>query len=233
MFNRRRFKARRSGNSAAASNSTSSKGGMYQDYDSQYNNNNNGGVINTSSLANFDACVEACDAIAASSGGAIGRIGSPRKTDLSDGLSSPGGGGANNSDYGSRSIMISPDGELISCSNHGYESNVHEDNSEKYASDTDESAGNNIQGDGKHGEGVTIGEIDTNSSSINGSPKKDKTNSDSQHKREAREDEIDSSIYIGNDVVLNGEKIVNGFSARGWNPVMTTIAIRRAVDTLQ
>ena len=46
-------------------------------------------------------------------------------------------------------------------------------------------------------------------------------------------DEYESAVYVGNDMTIDGEKALNGFSARGWNPIMATMALRRAVDTLE
>jgi hypothetical protein len=46
-------------------------------------------------------------------------------------------------------------------------------------------------------------------------------------------DEYESSICVGNDMTVDGEKEVNGFSARGWTPFMATMAMNRAVDTMQ
>ena len=215
MFNRNRFKVRRGGNNTV----TSISKGSYQDYDN-HGGGGVGGSSTSSPLANFDACVEACDAIAASSGNSIGVAGKfrlPMKQAQSDGHQIC----TTNGEYRrSKSIMISPDGELLSCIDHGHPDK--KDDIEENSIDTRESEVN----DDSYSSENRIGTKDTKSN-----PTKD----DNKIKTftEAKEDEFESSIYVGNDVVPDGEKVLNGFSARGWNPVMTTMAIRRAVDTLQ
>ena len=44
---------------------------------------------------------------------------------------------------------------------------------------------------------------------------------------------LESSIYIGHDLSVDGELQLNGFSTRGLNPFMSTMALRKAVDTVE
>ena len=46
-------------------------------------------------------------------------------------------------------------------------------------------------------------------------------------------DEYKSAIIIGNDLTLGGDKTVNGFSSKGWNPHLITASIRQAETTLR
>ncbi len=258
MFQRRRFKGKRSGISVATSSGSSKGGGYINDYEYSQQPNQ------TSSLANFDVCVEACDAIAASSGGSLSggrRIGSPR---ISHSFKNESGFGANpNLDSsavgigGGPTIMISPDGELLSCSNHGHLSHLSlEQNDESGYSDDDSKEVQDLVGNGDHDDFLIAGEntespkstrnqkVVTNHESKtspaatgggadNGVGDDEDKHSEKSKAVEVQKGEFESSIFIGNDIVPDGEKVLNGFSARGWNPVMTTMAIRRAVDTLQ
>ena len=72
--------------------------------------------------------------------------------------------------------------------------------------------------------------------------KDDKENEENNHEQEDEIvdlkhsfslEECESSICVGNDMTINGEKEVNGFSAKGWSPFMATMAMNRAVDTMQ
>ena len=44
---------------------------------------------------------------------------------------------------------------------------------------------------------------------------------------------LESAIYIGHDLSVDGELQLNGFSTRGLNPFMSTMALRKAVDTVE
>lgn len=44
---------------------------------------------------------------------------------------------------------------------------------------------------------------------------------------------LESAIYIGHDLSVDGEMQLNGFSTRGLNPFMSTMALRKAVDTVE
>ena len=187
MFQRRRFKARRSGNSAV----TSTSKGSYYDQDS-HNNGQYGGV--PSSLANFDACVEACDAIAASSGSSS-RVEIQKQLKHSE---SENQDTSSNSNHGSKSIMISPDGELLSCSNHDHSPKGVETDENEWGVES------NFESD-ENGHGSNYRQENNNS------PAKIRN---AQLAAESRKEEFESSIFIGNDVVPDGEKVLNGFSAR-------------------
>jgi hypothetical protein len=52
-------------------------------------------------------------------------------------------------------------------------------------------------------------------------------------KGEEMDEDYESAIYIGNDLSIQGDEDYNGFSARGWNPVMANMALRRCLKTLE
>jgi hypothetical protein len=264
MFQRRRFKPRRSGNSASTSGSTSSgrnnhhiHHGQYHHYDSQSAdlNNNYNNTGNGTALANFDACIEACDALAASSGvrfqyGYGSSSHSQSNEDNKDNKDNGEDGEEDSNtaaaaratvEYTSttsistgKSMMISPDGELLSC-------NTLAPPSTTTTTTTTTSSRHNIQvKDDKNNDSsssLVTSQQEQEEQQQEGESLITSTKNDngplSSCFSSSRDDEIESAIYIGNDVVLDGEKVLNGFSARGWNPIMTTMAIRRAVDTLQ
>ena len=51
-------------------------------------------------------------------------------------------------------------------------------------------------------------------------------------KEDTLDDNYESAISIGNDLEVDGELKANGFSAKGWDPTLATMAIRRAEETL-
>ena len=175
-------------------------------------------------------------------------------------------------EYTGKSIMISPDGELLSCNSmpsiidggvtgrrgsnggSGDSGDDEEDKEDKASSST--STSTNDDEFTKSTDTIQDEHQRENNSSTTNTDQNDDTttttttdNSNLQNNvtgernagisttqsvsSSSRDDGFESSIFIGNDVQPDGEKVLNGFSARGWNPIMATLAIRRAVDTLQ
>lgn len=132
-------------------------------------------------LSNFDACIEACDSLAA--------------TPVSE-------------DFQDCSIYVSPDGILL----------------DRRRSDESVSPDNEKDGSKEH-ENEKDGLENENEREIAA------TSAESQQFNSS--DEYESSICLGNDMTENGEKECNGFTARGWNPLMATMAMKRAVDTME
>jgi hypothetical protein len=202
-------------------------------------NNTNGGHHGGGPLTNFDACIETCDALAAATSqhvfhnGAAGRLdASSLSLSLSPSSSSSVLNQKNEetneeSNFGTgKSIMVSPDGELISCQSLGLHATT--------TTTTDNIDQDSNSNDDEHESHCSSSMNDTNQSSRTTMPLlPSQPQPASLSSSYIRDDEIESSIYIGNDAVLDGEKELNGFSARGWNPIMTTMAVRRAIDTLQ
>jgi hypothetical protein len=251
MF-QRRFKARRNGNSV----STGNKEGFHYDNGDGLNSYGGVGGGNGGSLANFDACIEACDAFAASSG----RMGFQQQQEQKQQQQQQGG--KDQVQYADKSIMISPDGELLSSVFIGLGGHIHRGSSPNDSSISENNntnktntAPSNVDGDKNDiiNESETtlhLNLVDGNNENNNenqstsnddtsvGTNQHDHYHDKHQHQYQStspssKNEDFESSIYIGHDAVPDGEKVMNGFSARGWNPVMMTMAIRRAVDTLQ
>lgn len=133
-----------------------------------------------SDLSNFDACIEACDSLAASPASAY---------------------------FQDCSVLISPDGVLLDSRR------------------SDEGSLHGIAGNS---------DDDENGESFSDAERKGSV--DSNPERNAiypKSDEYDSAIFIGNDMSINGDKDINGFSVRGLNPILSTLALQKAADTLQ
>jgi hypothetical protein len=139
----------------------------------------------SSPLGNFDACIEACDALAASS---------------------------SNLDLLDCSMLVSPNGMLL-------DRNFHE-RGFGYRSGDASSSGSSIENK------------DTSNSALQPLAKDDIRNRSGEEDIEKEED-YHSAIYIGNDLSLRGDEEYNGFSARGWNPIMASMALRRSLKTME
>ena len=245
MFQRRRFKIRRSGNSAIASGSRGS-GSHYDPENSNHHHHYYGGVSGGGGpLANFDACVEACDALAASSG-KFGGGGIPlqqlqQQQNGDANINADGDGDANATlssdsgpEYKGKSIMISPDGELLSsCHPTRSSSSMIASIVDSIVADAEKNNQNSQTTTDNQSTNTTAASEKEDVKTSHNSTINENYGTALPPPSSVRDHEIESSIYIGNDVMPDGEKALNGFSARGWNPIMTTMAIRRSVDTLQ
>jgi hypothetical protein len=137
-----------------------------------------------SPLGNFDACIEACDALAASS---------------------------SNLDLFDCSMLVSPDGMLL-------DRNFHE-------------RGLGYRGNVEASSGAS-GKKDSSNASLQALAKDDIRNQKGVDDIEKEED-YHSAIYIGNDLSLRGDEEYNGFSARGWNPIMASMALQRSLKPME
>jgi len=187
-----------------------------------------------SNLSNFDACVEACDSIAAASS----------TSDASKELS------------GSEdcSVLVSPDGNMLSSLSSPRQISLKEKNSvakEEQDANGDIDPGNeenkfhfSLLENGNNEilteRSIQTGEIqaadpsDLADNVVDFAPKNslDTQSLNSNALIDEENEEYLSAIHIGIDTVQDGEKLKNGFSARGWNPIMATLAMRKSVDTM-
>jgi len=203
---RNRFRRRSPGPSNNRRNNSSSSGGgglksfIDRRSSSTYSQHHNN---QKQPLATFDACVEACDALAASSlsqqnqrqlsgsGRETGAVCSYSKSEKED----------NNSDHEDKSstasvkdiipdcsVLVSPDGALLFTHNH------------KTSTQDDKYPWTNVSTEDR--DGVIL------------------------------EEEYESAVVCGNDLSLNGDTDANGFSARGWNHDAATAALKASSDVL-
>jgi len=177
-------------------------------------------------LSNFDACVEACDALAAGTSGKL------------------------NDQYLDCSVMVSPDGILLFVpkknkaeydGSNGHANNpnndqleketVTESNDMKIDESTEDPAGS------KNDENETKNiENETNTSSAivaatSAPPVLEDDLAKLSHEFFSCE-EYESAVVMGRDLKNGADKDQNGFSAKGWNPDCTSVAIRRSESTL-
>ena len=131
-----------------------------------------------SDLSNFDACIEACDSLAAS----------PASAEFQD-----------------CSVLISPDGILLDASRRSEGGYFYEN------------AGNSDDEN-----------VDSFSNEQNGS-----VDVNIKKTYEGKSDDYDDAVFIGNDMSLRGDKDLNGFSVRGLNPILSTLALKTAVGTIE
>jgi hypothetical protein len=145
-------------------------------------------------LAAFDACVEACDALAASShySQSAGKI--DPETGLQD-----------------CSVLVSPDGDLLIIPQDTQDSNAR-------AALTD----NSIEKEETAKEDSENGDPTTAPVSLLGS---------AFELGVAESDAYESAVVMGNDI--RNSRTVNGFSAMGWSPTATSLALRQTSETLR
>lgn len=151
--------------------STASSGGNKSDVSSHHQN------AKVEELAAFDSCVEACDALAASSSYAQ----SSGKKDPETGLQDC-------------SVLVSPDGNLLIIPQEHVDKNDGESSTKSHSK---------VPETPPHGVGL------------------DFTNTD----------EYASAVVMGND--LKPDKAINGFSAMGWSPTATSLALRQTSESLR
>ena len=145
-------------------------------------------------LAAFDACVEACDALAASSSYAH----SSGKTDPETGLQDC-------------SVLVSPDGNLLIIPQE-YREEIY---------DSGEEAEKSSESD----------KTDKDKASPFKERKSPHCTQSSMGLHFADSDEYASSVAMGND--LKPDKTINGFSAMGWSPSATSLALRQTSESLR
>lgn len=201
MFQRRRLKGRRGQNdSKDLASSPKNANAPYQlntflGKSRNKQNDSHNTRNDTNPLANFDACVEASDALAASSG---------RFDSSSLGASSLDKDNKREFEFKDCSVMVSPDGMLL------FE-----------PKDAGKSTAKN---DTFYDAAAYVGAEPNDSGNVEQPKLPDLTN--------GREDNYESAISVGNDMEVDGEMKANGFSAKGWDSTLATMAIRRAEHTL-
>lgn len=164
---------------------------------------------NPNVLSDFDACVEACDALAASSGRT-----SAEQSSNND-----------NFEPADCSVIVSPDGALLFLPKiEGIQESLKSSACDNTLSSNSSSNKSSFDEDTKS--------FDSKNDSTY------QLGSDSHGPRSPTEelfpgDEYLSAIVIGNDVTPGGDKTINGFSSKGWNPHLITASIRQAVKTLE
>jgi len=219
MFNRRRAKARRGQKKNGLSNPKSimalAAGRSHRIFFGKGTGQNlfDKSLQNPNALANFDACVEACDALTASSG----RVSSTSVDQFSN---------EHDFEVSDCSVIVSPDGALLFLPKtetaHGNLINSNSSNASN--SSTKSSSDEDIKSTEQD---ITISrdaETHQNDSTLG-------RNSPTEELFPG--EEFESAIVMGNDMTLGGDKTMNGFSAKGWNPHLATASIRQAVKTLE
>ena len=216
MFQRRRLKGRRGQNDSKGLKPSPNNSNVPYQLNSFLGNSKNKPTDSTHNqsddinpLANFDACVEAADALAASSGrfdsSSLGASASTVKS---------GGGSKRDFEFKDCSVMVSPDGMLLFQPR---DAAAGESSTAKSKNDTFYDAAAYV--------GATEPEPKTPGSAERQQQNVPDVTNDS-------EDNYESAIIIGNDMDIDGERKANGFSAKGWDATLATMAIRRAEHTL-
>lgn len=209
-------------------------------------------------LATFDACIEACDALAAaSSSSALLRQQQSIITPCHQGSSSSVNdkeeeeeeedgnddddtpkhvvqtmGGMTEGVVPHCSVLVSPDGALLFTSSHSAHSSLFSQSPPPPP----------LRGGGS---GVMAGPADDQDGIIHGATTTDSSNDDqdrypwttisSDNHRDGAilEEEYSSAIVCGNDLTPEGDRDSNGFSARGWDHDAATSALCASRDVLQ
>lgn len=166
----------------------------------------------SSPLATFDACIEACDALASSTKSSI--VVEEEEDDDND-KSVHDGTTANIKDETANqssvlsdcSVLVSPDGALL------------------FTSQTNNKDGGLI--------GTTSAVDDENEQDCNNKYPWTKIPNIENRDGGILQEEYESAVICGNDLHPSGDYGSNGFSARGWDCDATTSALRTSCDVLQ
>jgi len=164
---------------------------------------------NGSYLQNFDACIEACDALAATATSSLATNSTTLRRDPQTGLLDC-------------SVLVSPDGDLllIPTTNNASQSNGLNLSSHNHHQDPNNST------NGNH---ATATSATAENNNLDGS-----TNSVHSASNLSTElgDEYESAIYVGHDLDVHGDRALNGFSANGWSLPATSLALRQTEQSL-
>ena len=175
-------------------------------------------------LAQFDACVEACDALAASGGHTVHSNGIMNKL-----------GNDGNYALNDCSIMVSPDGALLflprgdeTAGSLRSGSNYEADHTPKAATAKPVSASDFLP---------TTPQTPTQSTQENkttiSSSKDDLSTPIQTHTQFFAGEDYESAVVVGNDLTVGGDLRANGFAAKGWNPERTSKSLHIANKSLQ
>ena len=185
-------------------------------------NGNNSNHAKLSGLASFDACVEACDALAASSSYAQSSMTRDKETGMKD-----------------CSVIVSPDGDLLllpqqqSVAAPPNVTTVKEE-TDNGPRDTQDDEQKDVLADegepAKTQEGIVQEEEEEEEEEEKDAVKdaEPEQKAESNPFAELRElDEYAASVVMGNDLRSGGDKSVNGFSAIGWSAAAASLAARQ------
>lgn len=217
------------------------------------NMNNNIISRTNGELSNFDACVEACDALAASSASfhftekrrkdSVDRNADENDVDRSRNalpLSEEGGFFALSDCF----VRVSPDGDLLidpissQSPQSSNEIKATKENNNIYMKENQTENSENSTSN----EDINEKEIDDcpNDSNITTSDENEINNDDNESREvdnsfslsHVSPDDFQSSIIVGNDA-QGGDCAMNGFSAVGWNHDAATLALRECTEALK
>lgn len=147
-------------------------------------------------LAAFDACVEACDALAASSAYAQSSVRLDKESGLKD-----------------CSVLVSPDGDLLLVPQDAQDlSSSQEKTSEDTKIDSEDDTTEKDEQKAQTTEAPSLSAV-LSGDFGEGSPL------------------YESAVLMGND--LRPDKTINGFSASGWSPPATSLAVRQTEQSLR
>lgn len=225
---RNRF--RRTTNTNPSSSSTHSAGGILSRSTSRSNSNHN---HTYAPLATFDACIEACDALAAASAAQVElqrRFAEEGGHNINDGArdvgvmgdmdtNNDGDGDATDArvnDLPDCSVLVSPDGALLFTSQSAHEQNTNTNSSACAASNIASSSNYNSTTQQQQQSLYPWTHI-----------------SPSQRDGIILNEEYQSAIITGNDRTPHGDYDSNGFSARGWDVNAASLALRSCHGVLQ
>ena len=237
---RNRFRRRSPGPPSNRTNSSSSNGGIsypgksfIERRSSQQQNNNKN--QNNVPLATFDACIEACDALAASSLSQQNQLqfsGSGRDA------------GALICSYSPTSESAIEDDEGVNDDGHNEEGRT----AQREEEGTEDSSNNNTNEVNIPDCSVLVspdGALLFTSGDTNNNKVANNNNNNTHHDKypwtkistEDRdgvilEEEYESAVICGNDLTPNGDYDSNGFTARGWNHDAATVALAASRDVL-
>jgi hypothetical protein len=190
----------------------------------------------SSPLAPFDACIEACDALAASSSVTTTRqqiVVPPVSEEEKEDREEAGSNNNNNnnapndmqrnnnttSNHGllDCSVLVSPDGALLFTSQQTNDIDLCGTTTVAAAANNEHNTdNNNINNSNHHGN------------------KYPWTKTSTEHRDGViLEEEYESAVICGNDLHPSGDYAANGFSARGWDCDAATLALRTSCDVLK
>ena len=177
-------------------------------------------------LASFDSCVEACDALAASSSLAQSSATQDDETGLQD-----------------CSVVVSPDGDLLLLPQKPAEAQPKLQ--EATATGAPPSAESISMRDTSVNTTISLADsIDTDTAptppeldepvlTLNDEPRTPLNKKKSLDFLEQPSDDYASAIIMGNDLQPGGDRAINGFSAMGWSAAATSLAVRQTEQTLR
>ena len=175
-------------------------------------------------LYQFDACVEACDALAASGGHTV----------HSNGIMNKHGNDGNYA-LNDCSIMVSPDGALLFLPRGDETAGSLRSGSNHEADHTPKAAAAKpvSESDFLPTTPQTPKELTKDNKTANSTLKIDLSTPIQSHTQFFAGEEYESAVVVGNDLTVGGDLRANGFAAKGWNPERTTESLHIAHKSLK